>query len=437
MKKYLPLFVKPHRHVEHSIGRTPASPYARRLRRAGAPRGQKRRLPQVFRDGKRPLVHPLGSPGRGQDDAGQDRRLAARAPLLHPLGRDVGRQGGARGDRVGAQAALLRPAGALPVHRRDSPLQQVAAGLAARRRRAGGRHPDRRHDREPLVRGDLAAVEPLSGLHPQAARGQGPRGAAPPGPDHRHGAARTRDRGRGDRCAATLRRRRRPQAAQHPGHPRRSHRRQADHHGPVRHRLPPTEHRPLRQAGRAALRRHLGLHQVGAGQRPQCGDLLPGAHAGRGRGAALHRPAAGDPRLGGHRAGQPQRAAAGQRLLRHGAQDRHARGAHHAGRDDDLPGHKPQEQLGLHGHQPGSGNGRARHDEPPRAAAPAQRPDTAHEGGRLRQGLQVRHDYAGHFAELEFLPESLAGTRFYEPDEQNAAEAKIAERIRTLWKGKY
>ena len=47
------------------------------------------------------------------------------------------------------------------------------------------------------------------------------------------------------------------------------------------------------------------------------------------------------------------------------------------------------------------------------------------------------HDYAGHFAELEFLPESLAGTRFYEPDEQNAAEAKIAERIRTLWKGKY
>ena len=86
----------------------------------------------------------------------------------------------------------------------------------------------------------------------------------------------------------------------------------------------------------------------------------------------------------------PNRAAAGQRLLRHGAQDRHARGAHHAGRDDDLPGHEPQEQLGLHGHQPRPGDGRARHDEPSRAAAPAQCPDAAHEGGRLRQGLQVR-----------------------------------------------
>lgn len=53
------------------------------------------------------------------------------------------------------------------------------------------------------------------------------------------------------------------------------------------------------------------------------------------------------------------------------------------------------------------------------------------------EGYKYAHDYEGHFADIEFLPESLAGTRFYEPDEQNAAEAKIAERIRTLWKGKY
>ena len=52
-------------------------------------------------------------------------------------------------------------------------------------------------------------------------------------------------------------------------------------------------------------------------------------------------------------------------------------------------------------------------------------------------GYKYAHDFEGHFADLEFLPESLAGTRFYEPDEQNATEAKIAERIRTLWKGKY
>ena len=47
------------------------------------------------------------------------------------------------------------------------------------------------------------------------------------------------------------------------------------------------------------------------------------------------------------------------------------------------------------------------------------------------------HDYAGHFAEQEFLPESLSGTKFYEPDTQNAAEAKIAERMAQLWKDKY
>ena len=47
------------------------------------------------------------------------------------------------------------------------------------------------------------------------------------------------------------------------------------------------------------------------------------------------------------------------------------------------------------------------------------------------------HDYAGSFVEQEFMPEGLEGTRFYTPNEQNATEAKIAERMRTLWRGKY
>ena len=47
------------------------------------------------------------------------------------------------------------------------------------------------------------------------------------------------------------------------------------------------------------------------------------------------------------------------------------------------------------------------------------------------------HDYAGNFVQQEFLPESLSGTRFYTPNEQNASEAKIAERMRTLWGEKY
>ena len=47
------------------------------------------------------------------------------------------------------------------------------------------------------------------------------------------------------------------------------------------------------------------------------------------------------------------------------------------------------------------------------------------------------HDYDGGFVKQEFMPEALAGTRFYIPNEQNAQEAKIAERIRTLWGDKY
>ena len=53
------------------------------------------------------------------------------------------------------------------------------------------------------------------------------------------------------------------------------------------------------------------------------------------------------------------------------------------------------------------------------------------------KGYKYAHDYEGHFADIEFLPDGLAGTRFYEPDTQNPAEAKIADRIRELWKGKY
>lgn len=47
------------------------------------------------------------------------------------------------------------------------------------------------------------------------------------------------------------------------------------------------------------------------------------------------------------------------------------------------------------------------------------------------------HDYAGNFISQEFLPESLSGTRFYVPNEGNAQEAKIAERIKALWADKY
>ena len=53
------------------------------------------------------------------------------------------------------------------------------------------------------------------------------------------------------------------------------------------------------------------------------------------------------------------------------------------------------------------------------------------------KGYKYAHDFAGNFAEQEFLPDTLAGTKFYEPNTGNATEAKIAERMRELWRDKY
>ena len=59
--------------------------------------------------------------------------------------------------------------------------------------------------------------------------------------------------------------------------------------------------------------------------------------------------------------------------------------------------------------------------------------------GDLGYGADYKyaHSYAGNFVQQEFLPDSLSGTRFYTPNEQNAQEAKIAERMRALWGDKY
>ncbi|MDR2894992.1 MAG: replication-associated recombination protein A, partial [Alistipes sp.] len=53
------------------------------------------------------------------------------------------------------------------------------------------------------------------------------------------------------------------------------------------------------------------------------------------------------------------------------------------------------------------------------------------------KGYKYAHDFEGGFVDQEFMPEGLEGTRFYEPNTENAAEAKYAERIAQLWKGKY
>ena len=59
--------------------------------------------------------------------------------------------------------------------------------------------------------------------------------------------------------------------------------------------------------------------------------------------------------------------------------------------------------------------------------------------GEMGYGAEYKyaHDYSGNFVRQEFLPDTLSGTRFYTPNEQNAQEAKIAERMHTLWGDKY
>jgi putative ATPase len=49
---------------------------------------------------------------------------------------------------------------------------------------------------------------------------------------------------------------------------------------------------------------------------------------------------------------------------------------------------------------------------------------------------QYAHDFEGNFKELDFLPETLKGSVFFEPG-QNAPEEKIRNRLRNWWKDRY
>lgn len=47
-------------------------------------------------------------------------------------------------------------------------------------------------------------------------------------------------------------------------------------------------------------------------------------------------------------------------------------------------------------------------------------------------GYKYAHDYPGHWTDLEFLPEKLSGTKFYEPAD-NRREIEMKERLDRLW----
>jgi putative ATPase len=52
------------------------------------------------------------------------------------------------------------------------------------------------------------------------------------------------------------------------------------------------------------------------------------------------------------------------------------------------------------------------------------------------KGYQYAHSYEGNFVNLEFLPDKIKGTKFYDPG-NNAREEELRKYLRSLWKDKY
>ncbi len=52
------------------------------------------------------------------------------------------------------------------------------------------------------------------------------------------------------------------------------------------------------------------------------------------------------------------------------------------------------------------------------------------------KGYQYAHNYTGNFVNQEFLPDTLTGTKFYEPG-NNAREEELRKYLRACWKEKY
>jgi putative ATPase len=52
------------------------------------------------------------------------------------------------------------------------------------------------------------------------------------------------------------------------------------------------------------------------------------------------------------------------------------------------------------------------------------------------EGYQYAHSYQGNFVNMEFLPEEISGTKFYDPG-KNVREEELRKYLRALWKEKY
>src|SRR6185437_9669700 len=131
--------------------------------------------------------------------------------------------------------------------------------------------------------------------------------------------------------------------------------------------------------------------------------LLAGAHAGRGRGPAVHRPQAGAGGLGGHRRRRPD--VAGPRERREGRLRLPGPPGGGAGAGPARRAPRRRAQVQRRAHRLRRRHARGQGDRLADAAGPhPQRPDPADEGARLRQGLRLRPQRRGGLLRPELLP---------------------------------
>ena len=117
------------------------------------------------RGGAAALDDPVRAAGQRQDHARPDRRRPCRRGVRGGERRERRPRRGAGGDRAGRSAGGPPAAAHDLLPRRDPPLQQGTAGHAAARGRGGARGADRRHDREPVLRGQLGAALALPQIY--------------------------------------------------------------------------------------------------------------------------------------------------------------------------------------------------------------------------------------------------------------------------------
>ncbi len=301
-----------------------------------------------------------------------------------------------------------------PVPRRDPPLQQGPAGRAAAGRRGGAGDADRRDDGEPRVRGQRRAALAPARVCAAGAHAAGGGRACSRGPRERPGRGRRRGaleflaaRSEGDARTAL-------NALELAARHRRRAGRAARHAGARRGRAAATR-RALRQRRRPPLRLHLGLDQGDARLGSRRLALLPRGDARGRRGPALHRAADGDPRLRGHRQRRPCGA-----LVATAA----AAAVEHVG----LPEARyalAQAAIYLALAPKSNAAGRALSAAQAHVREHGAEPAPAW----LRSGPRPGQDGAdtttpiaspGHLGSQELLPEGVAGTRFYAPDEAEA-----------------